>query len=667
MSDAKAETPPESSAFSPHQPYSRQREHSTQFGRWLFTGRRLDLLEEHGHTHPWYLVLWLTGVDYFSTLGYQPGIALLAAGALAPVATAILVAVTLVCALPMYAQVARRSYVGLGSVAMLEALLPGWSGKLLVLILLGFAATGFVVTMTLSAADAALHAVENPFLHTYVGDHQLIVTILFLFALALLFLRGFNEAIGLATFVAIPYLLLNLVVLARGFYEIATHPSILPSWKAALTARGDWTSIAIASGLIFPKLALGLSGFETGVSVMPLIRGDQRDHESARPEGRIRNTRKLLASAALIMSVMLMLSSFVTTMLIPPSAYREGGPASGRAIAFLAHAYMGDIFGSVYDVSTILILWFAGASAMVGLLHLIPRYLPRFGMAPLWVAYPRPLIVVLFSITVAVTLFFGAEVEAQGGAYATGVLGLMLSGAIAAALALGREGRSGMSIYCWGVAAVFAYALLGNVIERPDGIVIAGVFIVLTLIVSGVSRYQRSTELRVSNISFCNPESEELWKEISGKSVSLVPIKTATREARQKKAQEINEYYKADHKLAFVHVFLLDNRSEFLSPLQVEVQCEDGNYVIQASGAIAIANSIAYLSELLDPIAIYLGLTQLNPMEQALRFLLFGEGETGMLVYTILLRYWAHTPEEDVQPYIFLMSEGSFSPIARRA
>ena len=395
-----------------------------------------------------------------------------------------------------------------------------------------------------------------------------------------------------------------------------------------------------------------------------MLRGDSF---GSPPEGRIKNTQKLLATAALIMSVMLMLSSFVTTLLIPASAYREGGPASGRALAYLAHTYLGDIFGSVYDVSTILILWFAGASAMVGLLHLVPRYLPRFGMAPLWVAYPRPLILVLFGITVAVTIFFGAEVEAQGGAYATGVLGLMLSGAMAAALALAREGRRNMSVYCWIVAVIFAYALLGNVIERPDGIIIVGVFILLTLTISGISRYRRSTELRVSDITFCNPESAQLWNELVGKKISLVPIKTATQEARRKKCSEINEYYKANDKLAFIHVFLLDNRSDFLSPLQVEVRDEDGNYVIQARGAIAIANSIAYLSELLDPIAIYLGLTQLNPMEQALRFLLFGEGETGMLVYTILLRYWEHTPEQDVQPYIFLMSEGSFSPLSRRA
>ena len=137
-------------------------------------------------------------------------------------------------------------------------------------------------------------------------------------------------------------------------------------------------------------------------------------------------------------------------------------------------------------------------------------------------------------------------------------------------------------------------------------------------------------------------------------------------EARQKKCKEWTSTIRLPINSRSSHVFLLDNRSDFLSPLQIEIQREDENYVIHASGAIAIANSIAHISELLNPIAIYLGLTQLNPMEQALRFLLFGEGETGMLVYTILLRYWEQTPKQDVQPYIFLMSEGSFSPLATR-
>ena len=153
------------------------------------------------------------------------------------------------------------------------------------------------------------------------------------------------------------------------------------------------------------------------------------------------NTRKLLLTAAVIMSGMLILSSFVTTLLIDPADYAEGGKASGRAIAFLAHRYLGHGFGTVYDVSTILILGLAGASAMAGLLHLIPRYLPRFGMAPRWAALSRPLVLVLFAVDVVITLIFSADVEAQSGAYATGVLVLILSAAVAATLALWRERR----------------------------------------------------------------------------------------------------------------------------------------------------------------------------------------------------------------------------------
>src|SRR5688572_20733150 len=188
----------------------------TASGRWFASGGGMDEQHVHHDAHPWYMVLWLTGVDYFSTLGYQPGIALVAAGALAPVATSILVLVTLLGALPIYAQVAKRSYAGQGSIAMLESLLPGWFGKLFVLGLLGFAATDFIITMTLSAADATQHAIENPYLHGYLGESHVILTIGLLALLTAVFLKGFQEAIGLASAVAIPYLLLNLVVLFRG-------------------------------------------------------------------------------------------------------------------------------------------------------------------------------------------------------------------------------------------------------------------------------------------------------------------------------------------------------------------------------------------------------------------------------------------------------------------
>ncbi|MCS6859159.1 MAG: hypothetical protein NZT92_02425 [Abditibacteriales bacterium] len=632
-------------------------------GRWLLAGSSTE-----GHapaeTKPWYLVLWLTGVDYFSTLGYQPGIALLAAGVLSPVATAMLVLVTLCGALPIYAQVAQRSYIGQGSIAMLERMFSGWKSKLVVLILIGFASTDFVITMTLSAADAAKHAVHNPLLHPFLGDAQMSVTLLLLALLAIVFLMGFTEAIGVATAVAVPYLLLNLVVVVRGGIEILRHPDLLSRWSGALALQGDWTMILLGAGLVFPRLALGLSGFETGVTVMPLVKGDPPDKPGAYPVGRIRATRKLLTAAALIMSGMLITTSFITSVLLTEAEYREDGPAAGRALAYLAHQMMGHGVGTVYDFSTILILWFAGASAMAAMLNLIPRYLPRFGMAPHWVAHTRPLVIVLFAVNVIVTLIFRADVEAQGGAYATGVLALMLSAALAVALALWHEAGATTprrfpvaSLYFWLITAVFTYTLAMNVKDRSDGVLIASAFILAVLVLSGISRYRRATELRVESIVLADEESAMWWKRMTGKKVNLVPLKHWDENSLRAKEAYIRRHYKIKGPLAFLHVYLRDDRSEFLTPLRVKVRRWQDDYIVEVTGAVAVANTIAYVSELLDPISIFLDLTGRNPMGQAFQYFLWGEGETAILVYYILLRYWAWTPEKDVRPLIFLMSE----------
>jgi hypothetical protein len=613
-------------------------------------------------THPWWKVIWLTGVDYFSTLGYQPGIALLAAGAVAPIATVFLVLVTLFGALPVYVQVARRSYAGQGSIAMLENLLSGWKSKMLVLVLLGFATTDFVITMTLSAADAAKHAIENPFLHPLLGEHQILVTLVILAVLASVFLKGFNEALGLAAVAALPYLILNLIVLGRGAWEIIAHPVLLDNWRSALAAKGEFSLLIAGALLVFPKLALGLSGFETGVAVMPLIDGGETDREpSARregvPFGRIANATKLLTAAAVIMSVLLILSSLVTTLLIDPADYGEGGKASGRALAFLAHRYLGPGFGTVYDVSTILILGLAGASAMAALLHLIPRYLPRFGMAPRWAALSRPLVLVLFAIDVIITLIFGASVEAQSGAYATGVLVLILSAAFAATLALWREGRWGLFLYMGLLCLVFGFTLADNCLERPDGLVIGIILTLLLMLTCAVSRSLRSVEFRIPHGYFADLESWRIGPELRGKKVHLVPIASSSVAARRKKRAEVERHYGARGPFVFLHVNLLDNRSEFSSPLEVSLRKEGNDYIAEVFGAVAIANTIAYVSEAIDPISIFIGLTRRDLMAQAARYLLFGEGETGLIVYTILLRYWDWTPEEDVRPRIFLMSD----------
>lgn len=606
--------------------------------------------------------MWLTGVDYFSSIAYQAGIALIAAGILAPIATCILVLVTLGCAVPVYREVARRSFAGQGSIALLEHLVRGWPSKMFVLVLLGFAGTDFVITMTLSAADSAKHAVENPLLKPLIGDAHMLLTIGLLALLAAVFIRGFGEAINLAAAVALPYIALNGVVIARCGWQILHHPEVVSHWHQLLHGSGQsWASVILAACFVFPRLALGLSGFETGVSVMPLIKGEEGEKQdpNLHPKVRIRNTGRLLLTAAAIMSVLLIGSSIVTTGLIPADAYTNGS-ASGRAMAYLAHAYLGNVFGSVYDISTILILWFAGASAMAGLLNLIPRYLPRFGMAPHWTSRARPLVLVLFAIDLVVTFVFQGSVERQGGAYATGVLVLILSAAVAAALGLWDEASNPAtrmkSCYFWLCAVIFAYTLVVNIKERPDGIIIASIFIALLIVTSLVSRYYRATELRVRECAFVDAQSKLLWEQLRGSGLNLVPVTSGDAEHRDQIGRSIENVYRLNGPLTFLHVELLDDRSNFYEDLRVRVCKEQKDYLITVYNANVVANTIAYMSISLQAKRILLRLAhERTPLTRAVKYVLFGTGETGLMVYEILTAYWKARPEID-RPLLFLMT-----------
>jgi hypothetical protein len=627
-------------------PSKRQR---VKLARWLLKddqhpqeGPYTD--ETEHHKHPWWKVMCLTGVDYFSTLGYQPGIAALAAGALSPIATLILVLLTLFGALPIYRQVATISPHGEGSIAMLEHLLKWWQGKLLVLCLLGFVATDFIITITLSAADATAHIVENPFVPHFFEGQIVPITLVLIALLGAVFLKGFREAIGLAVFLVIVYLLLNLVVVATGMNALIHNPAAVVDWHTALfTQHGNPLVMVAVSALLFPKLALGLSGFETGVAVMPLVKGKKGDTEEI-PTGRIRNTYKLLTVAALIMSFFLLASSMITTVLIAPAEFQPGGRANGRALAYLAHLYLGDRFGTLYDLSTISILWFAGASAMAGLLNIVPRYLPRYGMAPDWARANRPLVLVYTAIAFVVTLIFEANVDAQGGAYATGVLVLMSSAAFAVTLeARHRRSRSGVILFGL-ITAVFIYTTIVNIFERPEGIKIASFFIGAIILTSLVSRVWRSTELRVGCLEMDEAALQFLAQEEENQgTIRLIAnrLNEGTEQEYYWKEKEVREdnHIPVSDSVLFLEVQISD-ASEFARTIVVN-GVQVGPYRILRAHGAAVPNTIAailfYIRDRTRKLPhAYFGWIEGNPIQYLLRFILFGEGDIAVVTREVL-------------------------------
>ncbi|GAB3900792.1 APC family permease [Kibdelosporangium lantanae] len=625
--------------------------------RWLLADlplRQGQLSGPHVHevSHegkPWWKVMCLTGVDYFSTLGYQPGIAALAAGVVSPLATLVLVLLTLFGALPVYRRVAKESPNGQGSIAMLERLLPKWWGKLLVLVLLGFAGTDFIITITLSAADASAHVLENPFVPDFLNGWAVPVTLVLVALLGAVFLKGFTEAIGIAVILVIVYLGLNAVVVVVALEHVLSAPHLVVDWSnLLLNEHGNWWMAVAIALVVFPKLALGLSGFETGVSVMPLVKGTPDDTAEA-PNGRIRNTRKLLATAAVIMSVFLICTSFATTLLIPQDKFQPGGEANGRALAFLAHSYLGEWFGTAYDLSTIVILWFAGASAMAGLLNIVPRYLPRYGMAPDWTRATRPLVLVFTVIAFAITIIFDANVDAQGGAYATGVLVLITSAALAVTIVTHRLGERRRSIAFGVITAVFLYTTGANVVERPDGVKIAVFFIVAIVVFSLISRATRSTELRVTGVEM-DEEANRFLREYEGKDIRIIANEPDERDEKEYVEKEAEE--RADHHIPagdavlFLEVTVPDS-SEFEDVLRVTGEERFGHRILRVE-APAVPNAIAALLLHIRDVTgklphVYFAWMETNPLKQLLGYVLTGSGDVPPLTREVL-RQAEHDP-----------------------
>jgi hypothetical protein len=690
-------------------------------------------------SYAWWLVLGLVGLDYFSTLAYLPSIAVDEADQTATFATLGVVVLTLFAALPVYLYIAGRSTHGHGATGLLERHAHGWGGKLLILCLLSFIATDFIVTRTLSTADASKHLIHNPHVQSgldwLIGrkdavhhslpaalqgsaadqffdwwNSQLIVTVVLLilgFGLYAFLLRGFSRLfMYLSVLVVLLFLAVNGIVIYSGLVYVARHPELTSSWMNIVRYGGrdvpaDELLFDLSMAVLrFPQLMLGLGGLELSLASAALVRGRPTD-DPARPRGRIRSMRLVLLAAAVIMCVFLAGSVFVTSMLVPlgelhaaqefeveappgekPEAPAEmpfdeggefppesetvvrtemrGGQARDRALAYIAHGeplvngvegweinpWFGPAFGTLYDLSTVLILCLAGASVTISLRDLVPGYLARYGMQMRW-AQRVGVILHLFNLLMLfVLIYFRASVNDQQWAYATSVLVLLLSAAVAVVIDLYTRLRHSAWMYLavppFAAIALIFLSLTGlTIAANPGGLAIALLFLAALFVTAGVSRWARSTELRFDGFTFADEESGIRWEAIRRLEFQVLVPHCPDHRSLVEKDAEIRARHRLgpDVPIIFIEAELGDP-SDFQQHPLLRVVKDNGFEVIRVSQCASIAHVLAAIAlefrAVGRPPEIHFAWSRKSPLASNLNFLLFGEGNIPWMVHALI-------------------------------
>lgn len=638
----------------------------------------------------WGLVLCLVGIDYFSTLAYLPSLANEVAGPLAPFAAAGVVAATLLLALPAYLYVVGRSSDGRGATGLMQRSIAGWRGKFLILVMMGFVAADFIITRSLSTSDAAVHLLANPLLDKLVSDNTVrvealqpwighgpvdwlrpywtrqvgVTLILSIIALGFwfVFASGFTRRVlWFAAGVVVLFLGSTLFIVLRMGWEIMQHREFWQQWWNRAdhqTATGIEGAVVMLL-LVFPQLALGISGFELSMTATPLIYGGSGDEE-VQKRRRIRRARWMLCALTLIMGVFLIGATLVTTIQIEPSQFTTEKGAQHRALAFLAHGpHFSAWFGTWYDIITAVILCLAGVSVTVSLRDLVPGYLHRLGMELTWARKYGVFLLLCNAIILLATLVFKASVEAQEGAYATSVLVLLAGANLAAAADLRKRFKLAWPIltlpFLTGLVFFLAMALI-IAWRQPGGLVLSTLFLLLVFFTSIWSRWRRSMELRFSGFRYTDEASQERWQTMLKLEYQILVPHRPGHFSILKKNEDIREKFRiaSEVPIIFIEVELGDT-SEFEHTPLMRIDLENDLEIVRVSKCSSVAHVVAAIalefSKFGRPPEVIFGWSRQSPLAANLNFLLFGQGNIPWMVQELVIKV---EPNENKCPRIVI-------------
>lgn len=659
---------------------------------------------QHSPNPPQYKALWLWvgclfGMDYLSSLAYIPSVAYSAAGLFSPVVITLVVLATLILTVPLYCYTASRSPHGNGTLGLLEKIFPGWPGKLCVVILLGFTATDLVFTRTFSAADAAEHIIHSPILKSPIQELEtvtknvegrlpgtstevvrktdrkpLIVAVLLLLAgtsFGWFFRKGVDHRlIKIAAVAVLLFLFLTALIVFSGLWYLFRNQYLVHEWWENVRA-GQWHAnqqaspmslggLLLAGVILFPQVALGLSGYELTLAAMPMIQGNKTDTRNDY-SNRIRKTRLMLITLAVVMCTLMLGAGFVTSILIPhEEMLPQTGTAENRCLAYIAYGsplnhqispdlvspFFGKIFGGLYDLCTITVLTISGVVVLIGTRELIPPYLHRLGMEWDW-SRRLGLMMHIFTITkIGVTAFFHADVEAQRGAYLTGVLALFAAGAITATVDVWQR-RAGRPILFRlaplfiTASLVFLISLIVVVIRQPIALRMAGVFVMLLIFSSMITRFVRTREMRFEGFDFTNEESRlTFWHLQNNDYPMLLPIRPG-QDCYIKKEQEIRDNHRlpVDRPVVFIEADLADP-SDFYHRPMIDISMENSRVIVRITNCTSVPHAIAACALEIakaGPIPeVHFGWSHENPLTANINFVLFGQGNVPWMVRELI-------------------------------